>query len=60
MLVSEIVWFALLTEATQVVLTAAFGLAPTRAIVLSTAVFVAYTRSAASTRSCARTCSSTG
>lgn len=42
-LVSEIVWFALLTEATQVVLTAAFGLAPTRAIVLSTAVFVAYT-----------------
>lgn len=42
-LISEIVWFALLTEATQVVLTAAFGLAPTRAIVLSTAVFVAYT-----------------
>ncbi|HWZ85416.1 MAG TPA: hypothetical protein VN032_04395 [Thermoanaerobaculia bacterium] len=42
-LVSEIVWFALLTEATQIVLTAAFGLAPTRAIVLSTAVFVAYT-----------------
>lgn len=42
-LVSEIVWFALLTEATQVVLTAAFGLSPNRAIVLSTAVFVAYT-----------------
>jgi SSS family solute:Na+ symporter len=42
-LASEIVWFALLTEATQVVLTAAFGIAPTRAIVLSTAVFVAYT-----------------
>ncbi len=42
-LVSEIVWFALLTESTQVVLTAAFGLAPNRAIVLSTAVFVAYT-----------------
>lgn len=42
-LVSEIVWFALLTEATQVVLTAAFGLEPTRAIVISTAVFVAYT-----------------
>lgn len=42
-LASEIVWFALLTEATQVVLTAAFGLAPNRAIVLSTAVFVAYT-----------------
>lgn len=42
-LVSEIVWFALLTEATQVVLTAAFGLEPVRAIVLSTAVFVGYT-----------------
>lgn len=42
-LVSEIVWFALLTEATQVVLTAAFGLSPNLAIVLSTAVFVAYT-----------------
>jgi SSS family solute:Na+ symporter len=42
-LVSEIVWFALLTEATQVVLTVAFGIAPEPAIVLSTAVFVAYT-----------------
>jgi solute:Na+ symporter, SSS family len=42
-LVSEIVWFALLTEATQVVLTAAFGLAPVSALVLSTAVFVTYT-----------------
>jgi SSS family solute:Na+ symporter len=42
-LVSEIVWFALLTEATQVVLTAALGLAPTLALVLSTAVFVLYT-----------------
>ena len=42
-LASEIVWFALLTEATQVVLTAALGLAPTRALVLSTAVFVLYT-----------------
>lgn len=42
-LVSEIVWFALLTEATQVVLTAAFGLSPIRAIVLSTVVFIAYT-----------------
>src|SRR6266508_4319294 len=30
-LVSEIVWFALLIEATQVVLTAAFGLSPNRA-----------------------------
>jgi SSS family solute:Na+ symporter len=42
-LASEIVWFALLTEATQVVLTAAFGLRPVAAIVLSTAVFAAYT-----------------
>ncbi|MGH9399770.1 MAG: sodium:solute symporter family protein [Thermoanaerobaculia bacterium] len=42
-LVSEIVWFALLTEATQVVLTAALGLAPTSALVISTAVFVLYT-----------------
>jgi SSS family solute:Na+ symporter len=42
-LASEIVWFALLTEATQVVLTAALGLEPTLAIVLSTAVFAAYT-----------------
>ena len=42
-LVSEIVWFALLTEGTQVVLSAALGLSPTPALVLSTAVFVAYT-----------------
>ncbi len=42
-LVSEIVWFALLIEATQVVLTAAFGLSPIPAIVGSTAVFVLYT-----------------
>ena len=42
-LASEIVWFALLTEATQVVLTAAFGLSPIKAIVGSTAVFVFYT-----------------
>lgn len=41
--VSEIVWFALLTEATQIVLTAAFGIAPLSAIVLSTAAFVGYT-----------------
>src|SRR5262245_2667433 len=40
---AEIVWFALLTEATQVVLTTAFGVAPDFAIVASTAVFVAYT-----------------
>ena len=42
-LVSEIVWFALLVEATQVVLTAAFGLSPILAIVGSTAVFILYT-----------------
>lgn len=42
-LVSEIVWFALLIEATQAVLTAAFGLAPIPAIVGSTAVFALYT-----------------
>jgi SSS family solute:Na+ symporter len=42
-LVSEIVWFALLVEATQVVLTAAFGLNPIPAIVGSTAVFILYT-----------------
>ena len=42
-LVSEIVWFALLVEATQIVLTAAFGLSPLLAIVGSTAVFILYT-----------------
>ncbi len=42
-LASEIVWFALLTETTQVVLTAALGMAPTGALVLATAVFVTYT-----------------
>ena len=42
-LASEIVWFALLTETTQVVLTAALGIAPTAAILVATAVFVAYT-----------------
>jgi solute:Na+ symporter, SSS family len=42
-LASEIVWFALLTETTQVVLTAALGIAPTGALVLATAVFVTYT-----------------
>src|SRR5262245_56811979 len=40
---AEIVWFALLTEATQVVLTTAFGVAPDLAIIVSSAVFVAYT-----------------
>ena len=42
-LVSEIVWFALLTEATQIVLTVVFGMSPLPAILLSTAVFVSYT-----------------
>ncbi len=42
-LVSEIVWFALLVEATQVVLSAAIGLEPVAALVASTAVFVLYT-----------------
>ena len=42
-LVSEIVWFALLIEATQVVLSDAFGLEPVAAIVGSTAAFVLYT-----------------
>ena len=42
-LLSEIVWFALLAEATQVVLSEATGLAPVPAIVGSTAVFVLYT-----------------
>ena len=42
-LISEIVWFALLIEATQVVLTAVFGVSPIPAIVGSTAVFILYT-----------------
>src|SRR6266508_907884 len=42
-LVSEVVWFALLIEATQVVLTGVFGLSPIPAIVGSTAVFILYT-----------------
>ena len=42
-LVSEIVWFALLVEASQVVLTAAFGISPVLAIVGATSVFVLYT-----------------
>jgi SSS family solute:Na+ symporter len=42
-LAAEIVWFALLAEATQVVLTAAFGWTPTVTILVCTAVFVAYT-----------------
>jgi solute:Na+ symporter, SSS family len=42
-LVAEIVWFALLIEATQVVLSSALGLPPIPAIVGSTAVFVLYT-----------------
>src|SRR6266545_1404379 len=39
----EIVWFALLIEATQVVLTGVFGLSPIPAIVGSTVVFILYT-----------------
>jgi len=42
-LVSEIVWFALLIEATQTVLTAALRVPPLPALFASTAVFVAYT-----------------
>lgn len=42
-LVSEIVWFALLVEATQTVLTAALAVPPLPALVASTAVFIAYT-----------------
>jgi SSS family solute:Na+ symporter len=42
-LVSEIVWFALLVEGTSVVLTAALGIDPVAAVVGSTAVFLAYT-----------------
>ena len=42
-LVSEIVWFALLVEATQTVLTAALDVPPLSALLASTAVFVAYT-----------------
>lgn len=40
---AEIAWFALLIEATQTVLTAAFGLDPVRALILCAAVFIAYT-----------------
>jgi SSS family solute:Na+ symporter len=42
-LVSEIVWFALLVTATQAVLTAALDVPPLPALIASTAVFVAYT-----------------
>ncbi|HEY3170306.1 MAG TPA: hypothetical protein VGK08_04820, partial [Thermoanaerobaculia bacterium] len=42
-LVSEIVWFALLVAATQTVLTAALRVPPLPALLASTAVFVAYT-----------------
>jgi SSS family solute:Na+ symporter len=42
-LVSEIVWFALLVTATQAVLTAALDVPPLPALLASTAVFVAYT-----------------
>jgi SSS family solute:Na+ symporter len=42
-LVSEIVWFALLVVATQTVMTAALRVPPVPALLVSTAVFVAYT-----------------
>lgn len=42
-LVSEIVWFALLVTATQTVLTSALSVPPLPALLASTAVFVAYT-----------------
>lgn len=42
-LLSEIVWFALLVSATQTVLTAALRVPPLPALLASTAVFVAYT-----------------
>lgn len=42
-LVSEIVWFALLVTATQTVLTAALRVPPVPALAACTAVFVAYT-----------------
>ena len=40
---AEIAWFALLIEASQTVLSAALGLNPTRALIVSAAVFIAYT-----------------
>jgi solute:Na+ symporter, SSS family len=40
---AEIAWFALLAEASQTVLTATFGIAPMPALLISAAVFVAYT-----------------
>jgi SSS family solute:Na+ symporter len=42
-LLAEIAWFALLTEASQTVLTAAFGVRETPALLASAAVFIAYT-----------------
>ncbi len=41
--IAEVVWFALLVEASQAVLTAMTGLPATSALVLSAAVFIAYT-----------------
>ncbi|MGH9442796.1 MAG: sodium:solute symporter family protein [Thermoanaerobaculia bacterium] len=41
--VAEVTWFALLTEASQTVLTAALGVAPVPALLVSAAVFIAYT-----------------
>src|SRR6266545_8034251 len=42
-LVSEIVWLALLVEATHTVLTAALKVSPLQALLASTVVFLAYT-----------------
>ena len=40
---AEIAWFALLTEASQIVLTATLGVSPVPALLISAAVFIAYT-----------------
>jgi len=42
-ILAEIVWFALLTEATQVVIVSTTSWAPTRVLVLTAALFVTYT-----------------
>ncbi len=40
---AEIAWFALLTEASQIVLTATLGVPPVAALLVSAVVFIAYT-----------------
>ena len=42
-ILAEIVWFALLTQATQAVLQAALGIGPLPALLLSAGVFIGYT-----------------